>query len=150
MAVHDFWTNTGFGEWHWEASGGVLIFVDGPDLVGDEAGSVFPGIQYGEFSSGDDHCTFEAPAEVNAAVTGSCDNGVLTLEVTEDWQMGTYVWQCDGDAPVQFDLPPMGSSSHPNLKFTLIEGGSETVEIPWGGGSGTKSWTLMPAMEPSP
>jgi hypothetical protein len=148
-ASHDFWTDTGMGDWIWEAAGTVVIVVDASGNVAGFPTSAYPGRQYGEFVSEGSACTFEAPAEIYTSVSGTCSNGVLTLELFEDWQMGTYTWVCDEDT-IQFEIPPMGSAQHSNLEFTLTESGNFERSIQWGGGSGSKSWTLMDAMEPVP
>ena len=141
-ANHLFWTDTGMGDWTWEADGGVLIVVDESGQVAGDPTSAFPGSQYGEFVTESTACKFNAPAEVYTSVSGTCSNGVLTLEIWEDWQMGTYTWVCDEDT-LQFEIPPMGSAQHSNLEFTLTESGHFERSIPWGGGSGSKSWTLI-------
>lgn len=148
-ANHHFWTDTGMGDWTWEAAGTVVIVVDASGKVAGHPESAYPGSQYGEFASESTACEFEAPAEIYTSVSGTCRDGVLTLEIFEDWQMGTYTWVCDEDT-IQFEIPPMGSAKHSNLKFQLTESGSDETSIQWGGGSGTKSWTLMHEMKPVP
>ena len=148
-ADHHFWTDTGMGDWTWEASGTVVIVVDASGKVAGFPESAYPGRQYGEFVAEGSACSFEAPAVIYTSITGTCSKGVLTLELFEDWQMGTYTWVCDEDT-IQFEIPPMGSAKHSNLKFQLTESGNYETSIQWGGGSGTKSWRLMGAMEPVP
>ena len=94
--------------------------------------------------SGQNHYAFEAPAEVIITVDGSCAEGVLSLEIGEDWKMGTYQWACDDDS-FQFELPMLGmpSSVH-QVEYTLGNDPFYTFEIPFWGGSGTKVYTLVP------
>lgn len=117
--------------------------------MGSYPTSAYPGSQNGEFAAEGSACTFEAPSDIYTSVSGTCSNGVLTLEIFEDWQMGTYTWVCDEDT-IQFEIPPMGSAKHSNIEFHLTESGFNETSIQWGGGSGTKSWTLMDEMKPVP
>jgi hypothetical protein len=149
FANHYFWTDTGMGDWVWEASGSVAIVVEASGKVAGDPISAYSGSQHGEFVTESTACKFEAPAEIYTSVSGTCSNGVLTLEIFEDWQMGTYTWVCDEDT-IQFEIPPVGSAKHSNLKFQLTESGQSETSIPWGGGDGTKSWTIMGAMPPVP
>ena len=137
------------GDWNREAAGTVVIVVDAAGKVAGFPTSVYPGRQYGEFASEGTACQFEAPAEIYTSVSGTCSDGILTLELFEDWQMGTYTWVCDEDT-IQFEIPPMGSAKHSDLVFHLTESGYYERSIQWGGGSGTKTWTLKGAMEPVP
>ena len=107
------------------------------------------GSQYGTFSSGSNICQFEAPAEIIVSVSGICLEGVLLVESTERWDMGTYDWICDEDI-FHYDVPSIGSVLHPNLEFKLSDQSSYTVEIPWGGGSGSETWILSPSVMPVP
>jgi hypothetical protein len=141
QAIHHFWVNTPYGKWQWEANGTLPLIVDETGNVSSEPGEFITGRQFGTFQSGDNSCTFTAPASVIATVSGVCIDSLVTLDITEDWQMGTYTWQCDDDA-FQFTIPPMGSANHPDLEFPLEESGF-VVEIPFGGGGGTKSWQLI-------
>ncbi len=150
-ASHAFWTDTGMGLWNWEASGGgVILYIEGPEIVGGPAEGTFTGRQYGAFADGENQCSFEAPATIQVSVFGTCQDGVVTLNITEDWQMGTYTWICpnEDDEPdiAMFNLPSFGSSVHPDLVFKFFGDDhiADTVEIPWfGEGGGTKSWTLV-------
>ncbi len=145
-ASHDFWTETGLGKWQWEAFGTVLLDINGPELVGGQAEGILEGRQFGSFTDGENSCQFEAPAQIHVTVFGSCQGGLLTLEITEDWQMGKYTWVCDEDL-IEFNLPSMGPSNHPGIVFSLAELGSDKFEVPWGGGGGTKAWSLDEDLE---
>ena len=138
--THHFWTDTGMGKWQWEAYGSVPLYLSEDNSLATDPLAFVPGRQYGAFSRGETSCQFEAPAEVSLSVSGSCQDGWLILDLWEDWSMGTYEWQCDDDA-FQFEIPPMGSASHPDLKFPLT-GGESYVDFPWLGGSGSKHWSL--------
>ncbi len=148
-AAHTFWTDTGMGKWNWEAFGSIPVIVTKGGAVDTASQGIVPGRQFGTFSSVRNSCTFEAPAEVHTSVSGVCASGVLKLEITEDWQMGTYDWQCD-DKSFQAQVPPLGVAVHPDVNFPLQGEGSYTFEIPWGGGGGTKMYTLYPHIEPVP
>jgi hypothetical protein len=144
QANHHFWTSTGMGDWVWQAAGHLQVILDERGRVTNTAAQTIPGSQSGEFSSGKNHCSFEAPAEVNITVDGSCVQGRLSLEIWEDWQMGTYQWVCDDDS-FQFDLPSlmMPPSVH-KVYYDLGRAGTYAFEIPFAGGSGTKVYTLVP------
>lgn len=148
FADHDFWTDTGFGEWHWEANGAVPLVVEADQSVSENSSGIIMGRQYGAFSSDSNACQFEAPAEINVIVSGICLDGVLFVEITETWMMGTYQWTCDDDS-FQYDIPLMEPILHPNLEFPLADQTSYSLEIPWGGGSGSEVWTLSPSVEPA-
>jgi hypothetical protein len=148
-ANHAFWTDTGMGKWNWEAVGTIPLVVNGDGTVGAGSQGLIQGRQYGVFSSGRNTCQFEAPAEVQISASGVCENSVLKLDVTESWQMGTYNWTCDDDS-FQASVPPLGAATHPGLVFPLQGEGAYTVDVPWGGGGGAKSYTLYPALEPVP
>ena len=143
-ANHHFWTSTGMGDWVWQATGLLQVDLDAQGKVTNTSTQILPGSQSGAFSSGGNNCSFEAPAEVVITIDGACAQGVLSLEIWEDWHMGTYEWVCDDDS-FQFDLPPqmMPPSVH-KAAYTLGSGGAYTFEIPFGGGSGTKTYTLVP------
>lgn len=144
QANHHFWTSTGMGDWVWQASGGVLVSLDESGVVTNTGPQTIMGTQSGTFSRGDNTCSFEAPAEVFITVQGSCSQSVLSLEIWEDWQMGTYKWTCDDDA-FQFELPDqMMPPSRHKVEYDLTSMGSYSYEIPFGGGSGTKVYTLVP------
>ena len=142
IASHHFWTPTGFGDWVWQALGYVSVLMDENGQVVDNTPQIIPGSQSGEFTTESTHCVFEAPAEVFVNVYGSCSEGVLNLEISEDWQMGTYDWVCDEDA-IQFELPDMmmPPAQHP-VEFLLGDAQSYRFEIPFGGGQGFKVYTL--------
>lgn len=144
MANHHFWTSTGMGDWVWQANGSVLVSLDGAGVVTNTGPQSFPGTQSGTFSSESNTCSFEAPAEVILTLEGSCSQSVLSLEIWEDWQMGTYDWNCDDDS-FQFDLPAqmMPPSIH-KVSYDLSSGGPYAAEVPFGGGSGNKVYTLVP------
>lgn len=148
-ASHTFWTETGMGKWNWEAFGAIPVVVTAGGAVGEGSQGIIMGQQFGTFSSGRNTCSFEAPAEVHISAGGTCQNSVLTLEITEDWQMGTYEWTCDDDS-FQAEVPPMGAAVHPGLVFPLTLEGYPSVELDWGGGGGTKMYTLYPSFEPAP
>jgi hypothetical protein len=148
-ASHVFWTETGMGKWNWEAFGSIPVIVTASGAVGEGSQGIAMGQQFGTFSSGRNTCTFTAPAEVQISASGVCQDSVLTLEITENWQMGTYDWTCDDDI-FQAQVPPMGAAVHPGVTFSLQDVGSYTFEIPWGGGGGTKTYTLYPNIEPVP
>ncbi len=153
-AFHNFWTDTGMGLWNWEATGGLIFYIEGAEIVGGPAEGTFTGSQYGAFSDGESQCSFEAPATIQVSVFGTCQDGVITLDITEDWQMGTYTWICPNpdDEPdiAMFGLPSFGPAVHPGLAFKLFgDFTPDTVEIPWfGDGGGTKSWTLVNINDP--
>lgn len=148
-AAHDFWTETGFGDWHWQANGSVPVIVQPDGSVASGSSGVFPGLQFGTFSSGENACAFEAPAEVQLSLSGVCANGVLKLEASETWTMGTYDWTCDDDS-FQAQVPPLPAAVHPDLNFPLQAEGAYTVDVPWLGGNGSKTYTLYHAIEPVP
>jgi hypothetical protein len=144
QANHHFWTSTGMGDWVWQAAGSLQFILDEHGRVTNKAAQTIAGSQSGEFSSGNNRCSFEAPAMVNITVDGACTQGRLSLEIWEDWQMGTYQWVCDDDS-FQFDLPsPMMPPSIHKVDYVLGNVDSYTFEIPFGGGSGTKVYTLVP------
>lgn len=141
QAMHNFWVNTPYGKWQWEANGTLPLIVDETGNAFNQAGIFVTGSQFGNFQSGENSCSFTAPASVAVSISGVCIDGLLILDISEDWQMGTYEWQCDEDA-FQFEVPPMGSATHSDLEFPLAQSGSVLVEIPFAGGEGTKSWQL--------
>jgi len=144
LANHHFWTDTGMGDWVWQAQGSLQVVLDENGVVTNTATQVIPGSQSGQFSSGQNACSFEAPAEVILTVEGACAGGVLSLEIWEDWQMGTYKWVCDDDS-FQFELPELGMppSVH-KVAYNLGQAQSYAFEIPFGGGGGSKVYTLVP------
>lgn len=144
QANHNFWTPTGMGDWTWQASGVLQVSLDDQGRVTNTGTQTISGSQSGSFSSGKNSCTFEAPAEVIITIDGSCSQGVISLEIWEDWQMGTYDWVCDDDS-FQFELPSqmMPPSIH-QVEYQLGSPNSYRFEIPFGGGSGTKVFTLIP------
>jgi hypothetical protein len=144
QADHDFMTPTDMGDWVWQASGLLQVDLNAQGKVTNTGPQIIPGSQSGQFSSGENSCSFEAPAEVVITITGSCAQSVLSLEIWEDWQMGTYDWVCDDDS-FQFDLPAqmMPPSIH-KVAYTLSDVGTYTFELPFGGGSGSKTFTLLP------
>lgn len=144
QANHHFWTSTGMGDWVWQASGGLQVSLDESGVVSNTGPQTILGMQSGTFSRGDNACSFEAPAEVFITIQGSCAQSVLSLEIWEDWQMGTYDWTCD-DESFQFELPDqmMPPSAH-KVEYDLTGMGSYSYEVPFGGGSGTKMYTLVP------
>ena len=144
QASHHFWTPTGMGDWTWQASGYLQVVLDEQSQVANTGTQTIPGSQSGAFSSGKNSCSFEAPAEVIITLDGSCSQGVISLEIWEDWQMGTYQWVCDDDS-FQFELPSqmMPPSIH-KVEYPLGSPDSYRFEIPFGGGSGTKVFTLIP------
>jgi hypothetical protein len=148
-AGHDFWTDTGLGDWHWEAFGSIPVIVQADGTVAEGSSGIFPGRQFGSFSSGQNSCSFEAPAEVHLSVSGACRNGVLTLEASENWQMGTYQWTCDDDS-FQAQVPPLPPAVHPDLAFPLQAEGAYSVDLPWAGGNGSKTYTLSGYLPPVP
>jgi hypothetical protein len=143
QANHHFLTPTEMGDWVWQAAGLLQVDLDAQGKVSSTGTQIIPGSQSGQFSSGENSCSFEAPAEVVITLIGACVDSVLSLEIWEDWQMGTYDWVCDDDS-FQFDLPPqmMPPSVH-KMEYSLGSGGSYSFEIPFGGGSGTKTYTLI-------
>jgi hypothetical protein len=144
QANHHFWTSTGMGDWVWQATGSLQVVLDEGGRVTNTAAQTISGSQSGEFSSGRNHCSFEAPAKVLITIDGSCTQGKLSLEIWEDWQMGTYQWACDEDS-FQFDLPsPMMPPSVHKVDYFLGNADTYTFEIPFGGGSGTRAYTLVP------
>ena len=144
QAKHDFWTPTGRGDWTWQASGYLQVTLDGQGHVTNTGPQTITGSQSGAFSSAENSCSFEAPAEVVITIDGSCSQGVISLEIWEDWQMGTYQWVCDDDS-FQFELPNimMPPSIH-KVEYQLGNMDSYTFEVPFAGGSGTKTYTLVP------
>ena len=143
QANHHFWTSTGFGDWVWKASGYLQVKLDASGKVLETGPQVIAGSQSGQFSSQRSSCSFEAPAEVIINLDGGCAEGVISLEIWEDWQMGAYKWACDDDA-FQFSLPDnMLPPSVHKVSYPLGDPGSYTFEIPFGGGSGTKTYTLV-------
>ena len=149
VASHAFWTETGMGKWNWEASGSIPVVVMADGTVGEGSQGVIMGQQFGTFSSGRNTCTFTAPAEVAISASGTCQDSLLTLKVTENWQMGTYDWVCDDDS-FQAQVPPLGAAVHPDLEFPLEPGSYPSVDVYWGGGGGSKTYTLYPNIEPVP
>lgn len=144
QANHNFWTPTDMGDWTWQASGYLQVALDEQGRVTNTGTQIIPGSQSGAFSSGENSCSFEAPAEVIITIDGSCTQGVISLEIWEDWQMGTYQWACDDDS-FQFDLPsPMMPPSVHKVEYQLDNPDSYSFEIPFGGGSGSKIYTLVP------
>jgi hypothetical protein len=143
-ANHHFRTPSGVGDWVWEASGYLQVKLDAGGKVTETGPQTIPGSQSGSFSSGKSSCSFEAPAEVIITIDGGCAEGVVSLEIWEDWQMGEYQWTCDDDS-FQFSLPPsmMPPSVH-QVSYPLGDPAAYTFEIPFGGGSGTKTYTLVP------
>ncbi len=143
-ADHNFWTPTGMGDWVWQASGLLSVHLDDNGQVTNTSSQIIPGSQSGAFSEGTTSCSFEAPAEVIITLAGSCEESVLTLEIWEDWQMGTYDWVCD-DNSFSFELPNMGMPpAQHKAAFNFGTGGTYSFEIPFGGGNGTKTFTLLP------
>lgn len=143
QANHHFWTPTEMGDWVWQATGLLQVDLDEQGKVTNTGTQIIPGTQSGQFSSGENSCSFEAPAEVIITITGACAESVLSLEIWEDWQMGTYDWVCDDDS-FQFDLPAqmMPPSIH-KVTYALGSGETYNFEIPFAGGSGTKTYTLV-------
>ena len=144
QANHHFWTPSGLGDWVWEAAGYLQVKLDASGKVVETGPQIISGSQSGAFSSGKSSCSFEAPAKVIITIGGECSEGVVSLEIWEDWQMGTYEWVCDDDA-FKFSLPDnmMPPSIH-KVSYPLDNPASYTFEIPFGGGSGTKTYTLVP------
>ena len=144
QANHNFWTPTGMGDWTWQASGILQLSLDDLGRVANTGAQTITGSQSGAFSSGENSCSFEAPADVIITIDGSCSDGVISLEIWEDWQMGTYQWVCDDDS-FQFELPSqmMPPSIH-KVEYQLGNMDSYTFEVPFAGGSGTKTYTLVP------
>ena len=132
------------GKWVWQAQGSLQVLLDENGVVANTTAQIIPGSQSGQFSSGRNACSFEAPAEVIINVDGACAAGVLSLEIWEDWQMGTYQWTCDDDS-FQYELANMmmPPSIH-QVQYTLGMKQSNAFEIPFGGGGGTKVYTLIP------
>lgn len=89
IANHHFWTPTGFGDWVWQAFGHVTVSLNEDGQIMENTAQIIPGSQSREFITEGTHCVFEAPAEVFVKVYGSCVKGVQSLEISEDWQMGT-------------------------------------------------------------
>ena len=132
------------GDWVWQATGTLQVVLDGEGEVTNTTPQLIPGSQFGAFTADDNTCSFEAPAEVNISITGSCSESILSLNIWEDWAMGTYDWVCDDDT-FSFDLPPMQMPpAQHNIDFILGVDGTYTFEIPFGGGQGTKTYTLQP------
>jgi hypothetical protein len=144
QASHNFWTPTGMGDWTWQASGFLQVALDAQGRVTNTGPQTITGSQSGAFSDGENSCSFEAPAEVIITIDGGCAQGVINLEIWEDWQMGTYKWACDEDS-FQFDLPSqmMPPSIH-KVEYQLGNPASYSFEIPFGGGNGSKTYTLVP------
>jgi len=148
-AAHAFWTETGMGKWNWEAYGSIPVVVMANGMVGEGSQGIIPGQQFGTFTSVRNTCTFTAPAEVHISASGTCQDSLLTLKVTEEWLMGTYEWVCDDDS-FQAQVPPLGAAVHPDLEFPLEPGSYPSVDVYWGGGGGSKTYTLYPSLEPVP
>ena len=144
QANHNFWTPTGMGDWTWQASGYLQVALDAQGRVTNTGPQSITGSQSGAFSDGKNSCSFEAPAEVIITIDGACEQGLVSLEIWEDWQMGTYQWVCDEDS-FQFDLPTMmmPPSVH-KVEYLLGDPGTYSFELPFGGGSGSKIYTLVP------
>jgi len=144
QANHNFWTPTGMGDWTWQASGYLQVGLDAQGRVTNTGPQSIAGSQSGAFTDGENSCSFEAPAEVIITIDGGCEQGSISLEIWEDWQMGTYQWVCDEDS-FQFDLPSMmmPPSVH-KVEYLLADPGSYSFEVPFGGGSGSKIYTLVP------
>ncbi|MDF1597545.1 MAG: hypothetical protein P1T08_15815 [Acidimicrobiia bacterium] len=87
-----------------------------------------------------DECVMEGSGSVGVTITGSCDGGVLTMQVTEVYyQEGSLTVTCkDGSSTT--DIP--SSTTVHDLTMELKDG--DTVEQPFMGamGSGTYRWTL--------
>jgi hypothetical protein len=144
QANHHFWTPTAMGDWVWQAAGYLQVRLDADGKVVGAGPQTISGSQSGSFSSGRSSCSFEAPAEVIITLDGECAQGVVSLEIWEDWQMGTYQWTCDDDA-FQFSLPNiMLPPAVHKVSYPLGNPAAYTFEIPFGGGSGTKTFTLVP------
>ncbi len=143
QANHNFWTPTGMGDWVWQAAGLLSVALDDQGAVSNTGPQIIPGSQSGAFSQGSTSCSFEAPAEVFITISGVCSESVLRLEICEDWQMGTYDWVCDDDA-FSFDLPDMGMPpAQHQVEYDLRTPETYTFEIPFGGGDGTKTYSLI-------
>ena len=142
VADYYFWTDTGMGDWVWQAAGTVQVVLgETGEVINNAAQTMGSGSQSGQFSADGNTCSFEAPAEVVSTVAGHCRDGVLELQIMDEWVSGTFQWTCDDDS-FQFDLPTsMLPASH---SVTLPLEPNAQAEASFAGfGGGAKTWTLV-------
>lgn len=140
---HLFTTDTGGGEWVWIANGLLSLTIEEDGSVSNNPGETLGGQQSGEFTLEGLSCSFSAPAMISATITGTCDSGVVTMRIIENWQMGTYTWHCPEDDPVSFTIPAAPPTIHEEVSFILTASGSTEARLPWGGGDGYKTWQIV-------
>jgi hypothetical protein len=124
--------------------------------VVDEDGTIMPvgspSIAYFMEGKMSDECTLESEGTMMPTAHGTCENGVVSLFIEENWLPLEGQMVCidpDGDVDiVPFNVPPMGVQTHsgPNGAgeiFYLVQGaeGYSTMR-PFLEGDGYHTWTL--------
>ena len=99
-----------------------------------------------------DECTLTGEGTMIPDAYGSCENGVVSLTITEDWQPMQGEMVCidsDGDViTMPFNVPAMGVQTHSGQDgtgeiFYLVEGSEGYSSMrPFAEGEGYHTWTL--------
>lgn len=140
---HLFTTDTGGGDWVWTANGLLSLTIEENGSVSNNPGETLGGQQSGEFTLEGISCSFTAPAMISATINGTCDSGVVTMRIIENWQMSAYNWQCPEDDPFSYNIPATPPTIHEEVSLILTASGSTQARLPWGGGDGYKTWQII-------
>lgn len=122
----------------------------------DDAGTIVsegsPALTYSMEGKMSDECALTAEGTMTPSAHGSCEAGVVSLFIQENWMALEGEMQCidsDGDVVIlPFNVPPMGLQEHNGENdtgeiFYLVEGseGYSTMR-PFLEGEGYHTWTL--------
>lgn len=124
--------------------------------VADDNGTIqsegSPSLTYTMEGRMSDECTLNAEGTMMPSAHGSCENGVVSLFIDENWLPMSGEMECvdsDGDVYIMpFDVPPMGLQHHTGQNgegeiFYLVEGGEGYSTMrPFVEGEGYHTWTL--------
>ncbi|MBN1265035.1 MAG: hypothetical protein JXA25_06055 [Anaerolineales bacterium] len=117
----------------------VLISPDGT-VTGDPLVPL-TGLVSIEMSGSGGSCSGSVEASITPYVRGSCKEGVLEVTIYEMWNIKPALVFCDDDELIM-EIPYYGDYEHEGVVFTLMNPGSSSVQYPFSGGEGAKTWTL--------
>jgi hypothetical protein len=146
-----------FGSWDVDTSGSIVLSVaeglseNSVHMPFQPGEVIVPGTVNANFGRGDQSCSFGGDMEVIVNIDGFCDQGVIHLNIIENWgDVDTTMTCCSAGSdcdtfPFQWMLPVVEYGD-----VTFSQANSFQVTKPFAGGDGQLRWTLMPPVQPVP